>query len=188
MIQERNEDTIIQRLRMGDGPTIKQIYRKAYLPCEQFIINNSGEKEIARDVFQDSLMVLVKNSRKENFRLTCAVSTYLYSVVRYIWLDRLKKQKKNPEWLIIDDPKVPFISMSEDDIEEKIQEEVKYEQLATALKQISVECQRLLLDIYFQKLSYQEIATNMGYSPKYVKVKKGRCVNMIRKKLGLKIG
>ncbi|MEL6538028.1 MAG: sigma factor, partial [Bacteroidota bacterium] len=49
--------------------------------------------EKARDLFQDLLMAIFYNTQKKDFELTCAFSTYLFSVCRNLWFKELRQRK-----------------------------------------------------------------------------------------------
>src|SRR5205809_7888163 len=86
------ESELIKSLRSGDQQMLEQIYVKHYPMMEKFVVANRGTAEAARDVFQEAILVLYRNAMKEGFELSCRVETYLYAVVRRLWLKELRMQ------------------------------------------------------------------------------------------------
>src|SRR5438105_3491460 len=67
----------------------------AYFPViKKLVLKNNGTKQDAEDIYQEALIILMRKSREANFMLTCSVNTYLYSVCRFLWNDRLKARNK----------------------------------------------------------------------------------------------
>ena len=178
------EDLVIQGLRQGDRDVVKKLYKDCFAYCASFVINNRGEQEQARDLFQEALIVLFKNSRKADFKLTCNVKTYLYSVVRNQWLKKITRADKGGLKLVIDqDPEREYILVDEDVTEEAEEKEEKHEAVSQAMKLIKEDCQNLIMNFYFKKVDLSNIAEQMGYTYQFVKVKKNRCMAALKKKV-----
>ena len=106
--------------------------------------------EDARDLFQESLMVLVKNLRKEEFVLSCSVKTYLYSIMRNLWLKRLSKKNKGGLSLVIDEPSdMEYIIVQEDELAAKQEKESQLELVAEVLKDFKEDCKKNLNGFLF---------------------------------------
>lgn len=178
------DEALLQRIRTGDKQVIKYLYSHAFHTATAFVSKNRGDIDDAKDFFQEALMVLYRNTLRSDFQLTCNVSTYLYSVVRNLWLKHLNKEKKGGLSLIVDEnEKQEFVLVDDDEIGYKKEKEAKYQQIAKALKSIKEDCRRLLTDFYFRKISLKEIATLMGYTSSFVKVKKNRCMQQLKSKI-----
>jgi len=184
---ERNSsnDTIsLDLLKAGDRTVFRELYASVFPPCSNLILNNNGTMNDARDIFQESLMVLVKNLRKDGFVLSCGIKTYLYSIMRNLWLKRLNKNKKGGLSLVIDDaPEVEFIIIQEDELEEKREKEQQLNVVAAVLKDFKEDCRKILTAFYFKKQSMKEIAAAMDYTNQFIRVKKVRCMDALKKKV-----
>ncbi|MEO1256557.1 MAG: sigma-70 family RNA polymerase sigma factor [Bacteroidota bacterium] len=179
----QKDETLLHRLRLGDSETIEKLYRSEFRSCSSFILKNSGKMEDAKDVFNDSLMVLIQNLRRPDFELSSTLGTYLYSINRNLWLKALSRKKNSPEDLIIDDPKRELVMVEENKVEEKVIEESRHNLIQAKIKEMSEECQRILTYSYLseKKYSQKEIAKAMNYSNSYVKLKKHRCMEELKK-------
>ncbi len=177
--------SLVTRLRRGESAAIKQVYKVAFPACVRLITNNSGTQEDAKDLFQECLIVLFKNLRKEDFELTCTVKTYLYSVARNLWLKRLNK--KGTLQLDMDEPDQDFILIQEDEVAEKQEVEQKHQLIADILRDFKDDCKQLLTSFYFKKLPLKEIAESMGYTYSFARVKKSRCMDALKKAVQEKV-
>lgn len=178
-----NTPNIVVRLRRGDRRAIRELYEQAFPQCASIVYRNNGDKEDAKDLFQEALLVLFNNVRRHDFRLTCDVKTYLFSVVRNLWLKRLNARKKGGLALVMDAQEEAYIIIAEDELEEKMQFETKHRHIAEILENFKADCRALLMSFYFQKKSLKEIAKAMGYTDQFVKVKKNRCMEALKKEV-----
>ncbi len=172
---------IIHTLRKNDlkGGTqaLKILYKKNYHMVEVHILKNSGSKEDAKDVFQDSIIVLYKNLKKETFELNGKISSYLYSISRNIWLKKLRDTKITTS--AIEDHRDSFIH------DVNIIKEIEYSEdqkmIGDMLKRAGDRCKNLFIAFYYEKLSMKKIASTQGYSSEQiVKNQKVRCLKKIR--------
>lgn len=174
----QNSD-IIYQLRHGDNKkAIAKLY-EAYPMIRQFICTHGGNEADAQDVFQEALLVFYRNAQKTDFELTCAASTYLYSVTRFIWKDWLKK--KNREVLIEEDNRVISIDFNDTlQQDEEAQQQTKL--LAKIVSKLGQKCQQILKSYYYQRMSMQEIAKKFGYgSTNSAKTQKYKCIERAKK-------
>jgi RNA polymerase sigma factor (sigma-70 family) len=172
----------ISLLKDGNAAAFQKLYKTVFPPCAHLVINNNGTMRDARDLFQESLMVLVKNLRKENFELSCSIKTYLYSIMRNLWLKQLNRHKKGGLSLEIDEPSdMEYIIIQKDELEEKKEKETHLNLVESILKDFKEDCKAILMAFYFKKLSMKEIAKQLNYTDQFVRVKKVRCMNALKK-------
>ncbi|MFK7935324.1 MAG: RNA polymerase sigma factor [Saprospiraceae bacterium] len=169
-------------LRQNDSVAIKEIYQLAFPACAKLVTNYRGTTDDARDVFQEALIILHRNVRKPDFTLSCKVQTYLYSIVRNLWMRRQEQHRKKGLELVIDEPETEFIIIQEDELEEKRAVEEQHNIIAQCMGELSADCQKVLMGFYYKKQSLTEIAELLGYTANFVKVKKGRCMKSLREK------
>jgi RNA polymerase sigma factor (sigma-70 family) len=145
--------------------------------CVYFITKNNGNKTDAEDVFQDTMLVLYKNVQQENFELTCSIKTYLYSIIRNLWLKELKKKNKSTS--IHDYEK--FVKVDDD---ETVLVE-KNEQLNTienAMQLLGENCRKILQLFYFEKHNMEQIAVELNYTnADNAKNQKYKCLQQLKK-------
>jgi RNA polymerase sigma factor (sigma-70 family) len=180
-----NSPDLLTQLRSGSDSAFELVYRKHFRAATHFVRHNSGTEQDARDVFQEAMLVLVKKSRDENFRLTANVGTFLYAVVQRQWLHRLRTKRNRPEVLTAD-PNANRLENADDQTDIEATEntfETKHETVKNLLDTLKTECQQLILYTFYQKLPNGEIARLLGYAESFVKVKRHRCMEMLREKV-----
>jgi RNA polymerase sigma factor (sigma-70 family) len=159
-------------------PVIKKLY--TYYPVvKKHIIGNSGSRQEAEDIFQDSLIVLFTKIRSGNFELSSGLHTYLFGVARLLWLEELRKKNKK-----ISSETIAYNQLAETGIEADIREDSKVKKAQAAVEQLGRKCKQLLELFYFKKMSMKEIAKNLGFSSeKVAKNQKYRCIEKAKEYL-----
>lgn len=183
MADSEQPENVLELLRVGDSRAFEELYRQHYRAAADFVKANSGQEQDARDVFQDALMVLVKKSRDEHFRLSGEPVAYLMGVVHKIWLYRLRTRHAHPEMPL---DEAYATSPDVDDWAFLVQETIENERhraVQQLFETLNPECQKLLEYVYWQRLHAAQIAPLMDYTESFVKVKKHRCMAALREKV-----
>lgn len=175
-------DDLLTKFKRNDGSAIKEIYRLVFPACSQLIINHHGTMDDARDIFQEALIILHRNVRRKDFTLNCTSKTYIYSIVRNLWMQRQQQYQKKGLELIMDEPEKEFVIIQQDELEFKKEMEQKHTIIAQCMNMLKEDCQKILLGFYYKKQSLTELAEELGYSNNFIKVKKGRCMKTLREK------
>lgn len=158
-----NDQKIITLFKEGQREkAFRNLYRY-YPKIEKMVRSYGGTKDDALDVFQEALIVVYNNLRKEQFELTCSFYTYLYAVSRYIWKDANKQSKKEP-------PEIP-------DLEDSMEQEQRYQTAEKAFAKLGEKCKELLTLFYHKKMAFKKIAESLGFaSEKVAKNQKYKCL------------
>jgi RNA polymerase sigma factor (sigma-70 family) len=176
------DENLLNDMKAGKSQAFEQIYKDYYRMTATYVKNNNGTEDDAKDIFQEAIMVLVKNFKKTDFKLTAKLSTYLYSISRQLWLYKLRGKKNYPT-LDISEGKEPFIDLEDEELTRKQYKEQKHVLIETILEQLKEDCKELIKSYYYKKLSLGVIAKQMDYTSAFVKVKKNRCMNAFKKKI-----
>lgn len=159
-LPEEERKYLLFDLLKGDQDVFNELYEDEFPKIVDFILRNSGTKEDARDIFQESLLVLIENVYKKDFKLTSSIGTYLYAISKHLWFEELRHKDKLI-WLIRDgdysDKNLTFNEVENQPLENYI----KVEQ---AIESLSPNCIRLLTYYYTFNMHWQDIAWHLGYS------------------------
>lgn len=156
----------------------KYMFTQHYRSIMDLVLKNSGDKNDADDVFQDAMIVLYNNARKEDFVLSAKISSYLYGVSRNIWLKKLRSRKKLTN---IDDTHKEIVNLEESsfDILQRTEQSNLLNEFIVALGQ---DCQSVLRYFYYEKMRMEQIAKIMEYANVQVaKNKKHLCLKKLKK-------
>ncbi len=172
------ESNIIEKIKAGNDAVWSKVYANNYRMAESYILKNNGNKEQAKDTYQDAMMVLYRNIQREDFELTSKLSTYVFSIVQNLWLKQLRQQKRVTiiEEKLNDLPQT--LAPNKTELEQQIQ------LVMQKVEQIGNPCASLLKAYYFLKKSMKEIALEMNYSSdKTAKAQKYKCVQRLKSQI-----
>jgi len=169
---------LLKGLANDDRSAIEAIYRANYSMVQSFVLNNNGTVDDARDIFQESMIVLYEKANQPDFELYCLLKTYLYSVCKRLWLKRLQQLQRYSGQIDNWEETVPV----EEDMEHHEQRDANFTMMETALAKIGEPCKSLLDAYYLQKKPMQEIAADFGYTnADNAKTQKYKCLMRLKK-------
>jgi RNA polymerase sigma factor (sigma-70 family) len=167
---------ILQAIVSGnDRDALKFIYKTLFPKVKKYICDNSGNNEVAYDIFQDSMMVFYKYVITNRFDTKFEISAFIYSVCRNLWINQVRRDKREvvmPEFFDCSDN-------CEGVIEQLITRE-REEEVSSVLSQLGDRCEELLRYSVFYKLRNIEICQKMGFSTENaVKTRKYKCMQKL---------
>ena len=142
-----------------------------------FIINNSGNEQAAKDVFQETLIVLFEKARDHQLELKASIKTIIYSISRNLWLKQLRDNKS--EYRLTDYEN--YFTQEEEDLDEKEREDQKQLTLNKCIIEMGDPCKSLLTQFYYFKKSLIDLMEMFNYnSTDTVKTQKYKCLKRLR--------
>ncbi len=172
------DEQYLNGIRMGKREVIDAIYQHCYPKIKSLVQKNSGNQEDARDLFQETLIAIYRNSQKTDFHLSCRFETYLYAIAKNLWLLTLRKRNIN-----FRDIDTIVIAETIEDLEETISNAEKYQLYTKMFEQIGEQCRKLLL-LYMQGVDMKTIASTFGFaSESYAKKRKFKCKEQLINKI-----
>ncbi|HLO91975.1 MAG: RNA polymerase sigma factor [Chloroflexota bacterium] len=176
-----SDEAIIEGLRLRSDYIIKYIYQELFPMILFLVTKNNGSEEDAEDIFQDSLIIVFRKIKANELDLTCSFRTYIYSISRNLWLQKLSKRKQfSREFSDIE----VYITMSDYALSEKNQDEQeKFRLYQQHFLTLGEDCQKVLL-LFMKKTSLKDIAEEMGFkTEKYAKTRKYLCKEELKKRI-----
>jgi len=144
----------------------------------QFILNNNGDEEDAKDVYQEAIIILYNKIKSGDFELSSKLKTYIYSVCRRIWLKKLSQQSKKSN--NIDD--FEDVIAVEFDVEQHEAKDLQFEKMGESLLNLGEPCKTIIQDFYINNLSMQDICEKFGYTnTDNAKTQKYKCLQRLKK-------
>lgn len=167
-----DEQSIIQMIRTGKNDLALNALYRNFPMIRRLIRSRGGSTKDAEDIFQESLIILLNKARNPQFQLTAKLSTYLYTVSRYLWNDQQKHRL----------PLVP--EPFADRADEPTAEESRIRLAEEIINNLKDRCRELLLLFYHDQLDLNSIAERMGYSSaNTAKNQKYKCLETARTQL-----
>ena len=181
-MSEFSVEEIIEGIKARDNCVLQYVYKNHYPSIHHFIISNSGSPDDAKDIFQESIIVIFRKVKEQkHFLLNSSFKTFIYSIARNLWLKHLRAikyegQKIHDQQNFIELKDEPF-KVSSDDLKMSLYQ--KY------FKQLPEDCQNIL-QLTARDIPQKEIAQAMNFkSENYVKKRKHNCkeklIEMIKK-------
>jgi RNA polymerase sigma factor (sigma-70 family) len=172
------EKLLLEGLARSENQAIEAIYRDNYAMVQSFVLNNSGNTEEARDLFQETMIVLYEKAVSGRFELHCQLKTYIYSVSRRLWLKRLQQLQR----FIPGTPAIEETVPVEEELEDHEKRNADFILMEKAMNTIGEPCKSLLNAYYLQKKNMQEIAADFGYTnADNAKTQKYKCLMRLKK-------
>jgi RNA polymerase sigma factor (sigma-70 family) len=157
---------------------LKRLYT-AYFPMVlQLIINNNGDGDDAKDIYQEAIIILYNKVKNGDFELSSKLKTYIYSVSRRLWLKRLSQMNRYggdirdfQEYLSVDD-----------ETEKNNERDIQFNKMGDALKLLGEPCKTIIEDFYINNRSMKEICEEFGYTnADNAKTQKYKCLQRLKK-------
>lgn len=158
----------ISALKKGDNDQIADLYNEYKGGFILFLKKYGLSDDDLKDIYQDSVIVLIENARKGYLdNLKADLKTYLFSIGKYKVFSHLKKPVNIPE--------LEWYKEEEDQDDESI------EKIGEALQKLGRRCYEILRLFYYEEKKLDEIKKILDYSSKEVlKSQKSRCVQQLK--------
>ncbi|HTL07374.1 MAG TPA: sigma-70 family RNA polymerase sigma factor [Chitinophagaceae bacterium] len=172
------EKELLKGLAKSDKTAAESIYKDHYSMVQALIINNNGSADDARDIFQETMIVLYEKARSGSFELNCQLKTFIYAVSRRLWLKRLQQLQKFSGQIEQMEETVPV----EEDLEQHDQADEQFKAMEKSLLNLGEPCKSLIEAYYLQKRNMTEIAASFGYTnADNAKNQKYKCLMRLKK-------
>jgi len=157
---------------------LKRLY-VAYFPMIlQLIINNNGNEDDAKDIYQEAIIVLYNKVKAGDFELSSKLKTYIYSICRRLWLKRLTQLNRYGGDIRDFQEYLPV----EDEVESHNDRDIQFDKMENALQLLGEPCKTIMEDFYIYNRSMQEICERFGYTnADNAKTQKYKCLQRLKK-------
>lgn len=168
---------ILRGIREKDNNVLHYVYKENFPAIKKHIINNSGNDQDAKDIFQDAIVIVYNKTKEDDFSLNCDFSTYLYSICKLLWLKELRENKD----LHTDEKEIEkLLSYQNVNHEDNVIYD-RYSVYHKYIKKLGYDCQKVLR-LFYDGVSPKEIAKIMGYKNEHIiRSKKFRCKERLMK-------
>ena len=173
------DDQFISGLKANNNEILNALYKKYYHLVLKLVVNNSGNSDLAQDLYQETIIAVYENIQKPQFQLNCQLQTYIYSIAKRLWLKQLKKNGNT--YLFKEDEENDLIDVTED-VGFYIEKETNIRKMNSSLALLGEPCKTLIQEFYVNKRSMDEIAEKFGYTnADNAKTQKYKCLQRLKK-------
>jgi len=179
VIRNFPDSELVENLRSGQrmDESVKAIYRSHFESLCWYIMNNSGSRQDAEDIFQEVVVNFIDMVQKDKFRGESTIKTFLFSLNRYTWLNELKRRGR---------------AMAREEKYERGQERVEMDtshfiadregksEVLKIVGELGETCRKILLLFYYENMSMKEILEVTDYeTEQVVRNKKYKCLKQL---------
>lgn len=163
---------------------LRRLYEEQRGRLLAYLQKQGAKTDEATDVFQEAVIAVFENIVSGKFRGESALSSYLFSIARFLWLNRLKRQgiAKRVK------AEVEIETVAPSHLPQMVEKEQE-SQIRKLFDELGEQCREVLVRAIYYEDSMEEIAQHMAYaSPQIARNKKYRCLQRLKKWLAKKPG
>lgn len=146
---------IIDNILNNDPAGLEYVYSKARPMVHKLVRRNSGTKDEAEDVLQDSVLIFWRKLTEENLVLSCKITTYLYSVAWNVWRKELKHKAKF-------DKSEEDLDIAVEEYETVLERQERIEIIRECISELS-DSNQLVMNKFLEGESSHQLAESCGY-------------------------
>lgn len=176
--KSHEDQKYIEGLKQNNSFVIQSIYEKFAPKVINYIRQNSGNEDQAKDIIQETLITIYNQAHEKNLRLTCPFDAYFFLLCKRKWLNQLKKL--DTKGVTINEE----LLSNDDDGSELAFETTLFEQqhalFEEMFQKLGQSCKDLL-KATFKIKSMEEVAKSIGVTYAYARKKKSLCIGELTK-------
>lgn len=174
---------LLEGIRQREHKILSRIYVKYYPIVLRYILNNSGSESDAKDVFQESIIVIYTLASDKSFEIREQFAAFIIGIAKRIWLKQIRHNEVKKRY--VDESKNVDEQVEEHPSDEELEDELELALIRKHIVNLGEECRKVLM-MAAEGVKNEEIAQKQGYkSESVVRVKKSKCknalINMIKK-------
>jgi RNA polymerase sigma factor (sigma-70 family) len=172
------DEVLIEGIKLDRNDALEVLYKKHYSTVLHLVISNNGTEHDAKDLYQETVLVVYEKFRYGNTELSCSLKTFIYSIARNLWLKKLKTMGSGNVSITDNES---FLNLAEDNENADNNEKI-YQQISGALINLGEPCRSLIEDFYIKGLSMVSITEKYAYSNSdTAKTQKYKCLMRLKK-------
>ncbi|HPF90579.1 MAG TPA: sigma-70 family RNA polymerase sigma factor [Flavobacteriales bacterium] len=161
-------------LRRNDPKTLSSLYTRHFPTVCNYVQQNNGSEDDARDVFQESMVVLWLSVKEGRIVPEADPGGFIFRVAKNKWLDVLRSAAHRNMKVVQSERIVDPTDVVDADIEERIV------RLRGVYDKLDDKCRQVLDQFYYERKDLATIATGMGVEEESIRTIKYRCMMKLR--------
>lgn len=179
VIRNFPDSELVENLKSGQrmDESIKAIYRSHFESLCWYVMNNSGSRQDAEDIFQEVVVNFIDMVQKDKFRGESTIKTFLFSLNRYTWLNELKRRGRA---MVREEKYERGQERVEMDTSDFIADREGRSEVLRIVGELGETCRKILLLFYYENKSMKEILDVTDYeTEQVVRNKKYKCLKQL---------
>ena len=184
-MKNKQAQITLEDLRKGSDTLLRRVYEENRDKFLNFAKRYNLSEDENIDIYQDAYVIFYDNimsGKIESF--TSSISTYLFSIGKYLIFDQMRKNKKT----VGNNYDLSLVGEADEEVGyfERDRPELTTEQrlLQKHFGSLGPKCQELLTLFYYRGFTIQEIMEAENYnSENVVKAAKSRCMKTLRERI-----
>ena len=162
----------INDLKKDSRKLFEFIYKTYYPLVKSFIFKLKGNEQDAQDVFQDTVMAIIRNTKEKKLKSSDILfQTYLLAICKHIWYN----QQRLPEKEMINESDLAEDYGFDEELMKSVDETTERQIFQNNFKKLDKICQKIL-KYHLKKMSDKEIARKVKIKDvSYLKKRKYLC-------------
>lgn len=172
----------VRAIRHNDDKALRSLYIGNYRQAEKYILQNSGSRDEARDIFQEAFIAVWRNIQLDRFapENENSLNNYLMQVVKNKWLDHLRSARHRMT-----------VPLTTDHTEEEInilpaEQQQKIHRIKLHFQELGEMCREVLKRFYYRNESLREISAAFNWTEATARNNKYRCMQKLKELLNAK--
>jgi len=166
LFRKYSDTDIIDGIRKQDNRILNWLYDSCFEMIRDHLRKNSGSDDDVHEVLQETVVILYKQVTGDGFSLTTDLKGYVYGVARNVWNAQLRYRSR-----LVALESDPADHTAAEEMNDAILERI----VARSFALLGEDCQ-MVLNLYGEGSSYEEIARRMGFrNETYARRKKYLC-------------
>lgn len=166
LFRKYSDGDIIDGIKRQDNKVLSYLYDAYFEMVRDHLKKNSGSDDDVYEVLQETVVILYKQVTDNNFTLTSDLKGYFFGIARNVWNTQLRYRSRITSL----DTDLPETAETEE-MTEVILERI----VSRSFALLKEDCQ-MILNLYSDGYTYEEIARKMGLKNEtYARRKKYLC-------------
>lgn len=172
------QSDVMARVRNGDKASFEALFRDHYQMLCHFARKFVGDMDEAEELVQDLFAQLWE--RREQLQVETSAKSYLFSAARNRCLNYIKHRKVREQH---SESVLASPLESEPDATQALEAAELQSRIQATIQGLPPRCREVFVLSRFEGKKYQEIATQLGISPRTVEVQIGKALKILREDL-----
>jgi RNA polymerase sigma-70 factor, ECF subfamily len=178
--EERPDDELVARVRDGETRLFEELVRRYQDPVYGMALRFLGDSAEAQDVAQEAFLRAFRGIK--DFKGEARFSTWLYRITYNLCADWLRRNRK-PGRRAAPYAEAEEVADAHEDLEGGLLEREEREAVRRAVDELDGIYRTVVILLYYQKLSYEQIAAVLGVPVKTVETRLYRARRLLREAL-----